>query len=137
VRIRHFYSSDFEDKIQHQFLEFVKWRGDWGFALFSQPLGEKKRMDAGLALLHWIHERKESRLYIAFPDFQRNKRNEAADRFIQAPIVMGWRYEAAVGQDGFQRIQVRNELPVRWRFPDTQSDYRFERQFFSYLIRRP
>lgn len=132
----HFYwfeDRDLEDDFTAQILELTYWGAKrFGLAAYGSLSRDKAENDVGLAFLaRWSDT--EGRLYFTLLDFQRNQRNRATDRWEKGhePKVIGY-VQRSIQQDGehvkaWREWSARYEMPTRWRFPDEQKDYEYQK----------
>lgn len=143
-QLRHFYVNDFEDVSRHFVYEFAKYFGEHkenGMAIFGEPTGEKEDVDFGVAFIlrRWV------RLYFHWPDFQRNHRNDEADKFKDSPFVTGVKTVRREGCNQkseesescrlITQMNLRLEAEAVWDLPQDETIYTFSRSLWSYWRR--
>lgn len=117
-----FEDQDLEQKFSQATIELIYWWNNWGLAINGFPTSNKSEIDVGLALINRSFLDGESRIFVHFPDFQRNSRNKNKDRWEERPLVMGF-----VSRSNEHELAFRHEKQLSWYLPAEGRVYNFKR----------
>lgn len=122
VRFLWFRDHDLEQGFSQATIELIYWWNHWGLAVNGFPSAAKSDNDLGFALLNRSFLGGESRIFVHFPDFQRNSRNKENDRWQDSPLVMGF-----ASRSSDHELVLRHEKQLSWFLPDEGRLYHFKR----------
>lgn len=143
-RFTYFQQRDLDTEQTHAVLELVqKLSSTFSISAYGEPSLFKRENDIGLALITKPSEKHEIRLFHTWVDFTRQEHNDRSDFYVRGsePTTVGFvgrcsdcfksnAAETDLRPDAnWLEYFLRWEKPTKWRFPDLDSEYRYE--FFT------
>lgn len=125
--------EDFESEYRNFLLELAHSLGHrFSLSVIGSPGFEKSQIDVGLALDYHVQSERNFRLFVNFPDFQRNKRTLESDRFVSGyqPLSAGLVFRSPSWE-----VAYRYDKPTIWQIPASQVEYRFHRSTAQFQFR--